>query len=827
MSVRVFPTIAAALLATTFLTGCKTADQKAEDHYQSALELIAEGDSERALVELRNVFKLDEDHEAARVAYARIELERGNVEQAYGQYLRLVEQHPGNLEGLRELARLALEANSWDEVQRVSRLADEASLTDTDPVLKAVKANLEYRSALLANDTAARDAAAAQALELIGEEQSTSIARRVVIDNHIRHEDWAAALAEADRGIEANPQDRQLYLIRLGLFEKLGRSEEIESQLKDIIVLFPEDATPTQMLIGLLLNQGRTDDAEAFLRGMVDPAVEGHDAQMQVVSFLLARKGPEAAISELDRLIAAGGSETAFYKSARGSLFFDTGRHDEGIAELETVVEGAEDTEEGRRFKVALARMYQATGNMEGAKKLVGEVLSSDPTEVEALKIRAAWLIDEDNPGDGLVDLRSALDQAPRDPRIMLLTADAHSRAGNTELVPDMLARAVEASGNAPEYSLPYADYLVGNGQLLPAEDVLKDALRVEAANVAVLRALGLVYIRLADRPRLMTVIGSLNRVGTPDAKSIANDLTARMLAAQDRRDELDAFLQSLAQNGEGGLQADVAVIQSKLASGDTAGALAYVDDLISKSEMSQELRYLKAGVLAANGKYDEATAEFESLLQDTPGSTAVVMALSNLKAIEGDREASLAVINGGLEVNPDNRALLFAKAGMLERNRDFEGAIAIYEKLYAENSASVVIANNLASTITTYRDSREDLERAYTVARRLRNTQVPAFQDTYGWIAARLGNYDEALSYLESAAAALPNEPLAQFHLAETYAGLGRKAEAVATYQEVLDLQEEGSEPSYLARVTSEMQRLQAAIDPEASAAGEVEVKQ
>ncbi len=827
MSLRVFPTLAAALLATTFLTGCKTADQKAEDYYQSALELVAEGDAERALVELRNVFKLDEDHEGARVAYARIELERGNLQQAYGQYLRLVEQHPGNAEGLRELARIALDQNNWVEVERVVRLAGEAGVIEADPVLRAIQINIDYRTALIGNDPAAREAAAAKALEMLGEEESTSIARRVVIDNLIRREDWAQALLQTEQGIEANPQDRQLYLIRLGLFEKLGRTAEIEAQLKDMILLFPGDAAPTQMLIGMLLSQGRTDDAEGFLRGLIDPAAEGYEAQMQVVSFLLARKGPEAAIAELDALIAAGGPNVPFYRSSRGSLKFDTGSRDEGIAELEEVAQAVEDTEDGRRIKVALARMYQTTGNIEGAKTLIGEVLASDPTEVEALKIRATWLIDEDNPGDALVDLRSALDQSPFDPKIMMLMAQAHERAGNSELVPDMLSRAVEASKGAPEYSLRYAEYLTGKNQLLPAEDVLKDALKAENENVSVLRALGLVYVRLVDRPRLQTVIATLNRIGSESAKSVANDLTARMLAAQDRRDELNAFLENLAQSGEGGLRAEIAVIQSRLAAGDPTGALTYADDLIARTEASQQLRYIRAGVLVATGAFEEAEKEFSGLLEEIPGSTAIVMALSNLQAIQGNPEAALAVVDQGLAVNPDNGALLFAKAGMLERSEDFEGAIAIYEKLYAANSSSIVIANNLASTITTYRDSREDLERAYTVARRLRNTEVPAFQDTYGWIAARLGNYDEALGYLEPAAAALPNEPLAQFHLAETYSGLGRKAEAIETYQKVLDLQEEGATPSYLERVTSEIERLTAETEAEAATASPVEAGQ
>ena len=41
----------------------------------------------------------------------------------------------------------------------------------------------------------------------------------------------------------------------------------------------------------------------------------------------------------------------------------------------------------------------------------------------------------------------------------------------------------------------------------------------------------------------------------------------------------------------------------------------------------------------------------------------------------------------------------------------------------------------------------------------------VPAFQDTYGWIEARRGNYVEALTYLRPAAAGLADDPLAQYH--------------------------------------------------------------
>jgi Flp pilus assembly protein TadD len=61
-----------------------------------------------------------------------------------------------------------------------------------------------------------------------------------------------------------------------------------------------------------------------------------------------------------------------------------------------------------------------------------------------------------------------------------------------------------------------------------------------------------------------------------------------------------------------------------------------------------------------------------------------------------------------------------------------------------------------------------------------LRNTNVPAFQDTYGWIEFRRGNIQDAIGYLEPAANVLTTDALAQFHLGMAYAATGRKDAAL-----------------------------------------------
>lgn len=100
------------------LAACQSSEERAEAYYQSALELLEEGDVERALIELRNVFDNNVLHREARRLYADLVLESGNVREAYGQYLRLVEQYPDAVDVRRLLAEIALDMGNFNEVTR-------------------------------------------------------------------------------------------------------------------------------------------------------------------------------------------------------------------------------------------------------------------------------------------------------------------------------------------------------------------------------------------------------------------------------------------------------------------------------------------------------------------------------------------------------------------------------------------------------------------------------------------------------------------------------------------------------------------------------------
>ena len=140
----------------------------------------------------------------------------------------------------------------------------------------------------------------------------------------------------------------------------------------------------------------------------------------------------------------------------------------------------------------------------------------------------------------------------------------------------------------------------------------------------------------------------------------------------------------------------------------------------------------------------------------------------------------------------PNSATLLWMKASLLEEQGDFEGALDIYERLYDADNSTSIIANNLASLLSTLRDDAESLSRAYQIARRLRDSDFAPFQDTYGWIAYRRGDFQEALRHLQPAAEGLPDDPLVQYHLGRAHQALGNDADALAQYRLAVQLAEE-----------------------------------
>ena len=802
------------------LVACDTAEERAEAHYQNALALLDDGDAARAKVELRSVFQLDPKHRDARAALAQLLLQEGDAEGAARQYLRLVEQHPNDVEARLILSELALLANDFEGARQhgetVLELAPESARA------RVIGAALDYQDAVRRDDAPERREAARRAEALRDEIPDSVINRSVIIDNLMLEGELSAALAELDAVQRIAPDERRFWQMRLAVQGRLQDDAGVETTLKEMIRTFPEDRSLPRTLMEFYASRGNLDGAESFLRDRIVPGERNDAARVSLVQFLTQARGAEAAAAEAEAMIREGTNDDLF-RSLRASLLYDQGRRDEALREFEDIVANAEPGQQTDDIKDSYARILVREGDDVAARALVEEILESDPSHVAALILRAEWMIDADLVDEAIAALRKAQDQDPNNPEIFSRLAGAHLRNGDRDLAGEMLSLAAEASNRAPVESLAYARFLIAEDRYGAAETVLIDALRMSPRDPDLLARLGEVYAALRDWDRAERVEQTLRGLPGEAPRLIADQLRVTILRAQRRDEEAIAFLRELADQQEGYRAAEIAIVTTQLQRGNIDDARAYLERLLETDPDDPGLRFLLATVESAEGDHAAAERGFRALIDDGAGGERVWLELIRTLNEAGKPEEAQRALRAGLGAIPEAPDLLWMRATFLERQHDYEGAIEIYEDLYARNTATSVIANNLASLLSTYRQDEESLERAARIARRLKGTEFPPYQDTYGWIRFRLGDYDTALDYLRSAARALPDDPLVQYHLGRTYAALDRSEDAIRHLRRALDLAGGNPHPAFeTARAV--LQELQNRDTGAASAAEELD---
>ena len=436
--------------------------------------------------------------------------------------------------------------------------------------------------------------------------------------------------------------------------------------------------------------------------------------------------------------------------------------------------------------------MLAETGAAAEAQGLVDTVLAADRDHVGALKLRAKLALDADRPEAAVQDMRTALAQAPADAEALTVMALAYERQGARELAGEQLARAVEASDRAPAESLRYAGFLMQDDRTGPAEAVVVDALRRAPEDPELLGMLGEIHLARRDFARAGQVAALLAASTDPAAQARATGLEAARLAGEGRGAETLALLEELAGDGDAGAMA--ALVRARLEAGDAEGARGYLEGVLEDDPGNPVARLLVAGLDAAAGDAAAAEAGYRALAADAPDFPAGWRAWAGLLAGTGRGAEAAATLDAGLAANPGDADLMFARAGIAEAAGDREGAIALYEALYARDSGAPVVANNLASLLATTRGDPEALERAFGIARRLRGSEVPPFQDTYGWLLFLRGDPAQALDYLAPAAEAMPGNAEVQFHRAEAEFALERLDAAKASYDRALAAAAAGS---------------------------------
>ncbi len=203
---------------------------------------------------------------------------------------------------------------------------------------------------------------------------------------------------------------------------------------------------------------------------------------------------------------------------------------------------------------------------------------------------------------------------------------------------------------------------------------------------------------------------------------------------------------------------------------------------------------YINAVIKATEVLNEMGRTEEASNFVKTQQTAATGTALESLYMLEADiysksgqMNAAEKALTTGIQQFPDSTRLLYARA-MLYAQIDYISAaekdLKAVLHLVPENAAALnALGYTLADRTDRYQEAYGYIKQAYALT-----PDDPAVIDSMGWIAYRLGRYDEALANLRRAMEALPDHEIAA-HLGEVLWVTGQEQEAVKVWKRGLEL--------------------------------------
>jgi tetratricopeptide (TPR) repeat protein len=234
--------------------------------------------------------------------------------------------------------------------------------------------------------------------------------------------------------------------------------------------------------------------------------------------------------------------------------------------------------------------------------------------------------------------------------------------------------------------------------------------------------------------------------------------------------------------------EAALAVAHARRAAGELDLAVTAAETVAAGSPAFASARIVIAEIAIQRGTPDAALAALAAARRDhphDPSLAATEAAAHAARGAAGDGEAVLAAL---WTVRRREPGVVLAYASYLDRvGKPVPALAALDELLRARpNHASAL---NLAGYLRA--DRGTDLARATRDLSRARKLSPgdPAVLDSWGWLAFRKGNLDEAARAIGHAVRLAPRQPELLFHLGEVLAAKGDRAGARAVLEQARGL--------------------------------------
>lgn len=760
------------------LSACGSPEERAQAHIESGFKHLSENKPALASLDFRNALKINDKLAPAWFGLAQVEERQGRWDKVFGLLNKVVNIDPNHLKAQVKLGKLLLLAGQLDKALETSNTT--IKLDSSNAAVQALRAATLFKL----EDPAGAVKHAESALET---DPTNVDAITVLVAERLAAKDIPSAITYLDQGISQNEKNITLHLVKIQALDRIEKKAEAEIVFRRLIELYPEKIEFRKSLARYLLRQNRPDDAEKEMRALAADFPKDPEIQLDVVRVINATRGIEPAKAELDRLIQENPAIFR-YQFAAAQILLTQSKTAESRDMLMKISKEAEDKNTRLAAKARIAEILLQEKKPKEALEVAEEVLVEDGRHVKALMLRASIRIDKRQLGDAISDLRTILKDSSQSTRALLLLARAHQLNGAIELADDRLANAFRASSSNASVGLHYVRFLMSNSRASRAEDVLTTVLAREPRNLQVLRTLAQVRLAQKNWHGAQEVAETLRKIG--DKEVVADNIIGRALEGQKKFDKSIEFFQRAHDASPLALRPMVSLVRAYIRAGKKQDAKNFLQAVLESNDKNVQALLLLARVhnLEDAGKED-AEVLLKRALELEPEKVLPYRELARFLQSQKRYDEAETVVANGLAKHPDDSPLRLFRAGIYEQRGKINDAISEYEQLHRKQPDSDVFANNLASLLSDHREDPESLERAYGIAKRFRDSSIPHFKDTYGWILHRKGENERAIPLLRDVVKKAPTLPIFRYHLGMVYLSSEQNDKALAELRRTLEL--------------------------------------
>lgn len=773
---RSLPKLAIVIVFLAGLAACGGAEARKERYLEKAQALVAEENFEKAQLELRNALQIDPNYLPAQLLMGDVANRLGDPRRALQMYQAALEQDDANAVARAELAKIYLFGGLPDEALEL--VEPGLAKTPNDATLLTVRGAARARL----GDAKGAIADAEHALAQVPAHESAVALLASLYAKEDRTEESIALLEDA---VETHAGTVDLQLILADLYLKVGKSQDAERVLRSVVELKPDQFAHRSTLVRFLLGEGRVAEAEQVLRDAVATNPDSLEAKAALVSLLASRQSFDAAEKELLAFVERAPKDMDL-RQFLGDFYANRGKSDQAADVYREIVRVDESGPMGLAARNRLAAMAVAEKRIDVAERLIAEVLEANPQDNDALVLRADIALVKGDAAAAVADLRAVLRDQPTSVPVQRALAQAYLKSDDIALAEETLKTAIETSPDSSQLRVDLAQVLARSGQEDRALKVLQDAVAEVPENLAAQEQLFRHHFARKDLEDARQIADAV-KAARPDL-SLGDYLAGLVSGAEGKNDAALASFEAALKLQPNSAEPLTALVGLLVSQGRAEDAIARLGSVGKAQPQNAVARNLLGELLTSRKRYPEAVAVFDEAIALAPAWWVPYRgkALAQL----GARDASAAVqtMQRGLEASDGAISLGVDLAALQERIGQPDEAIRTYETLLERSPSNDLLANNLAMLIATYRSDGSSLERARELSDRFKDSNVPAYLNTAGWVSYKLGRFDEAVPLLKRASDQQPDAPLMRYHLAMAQIKAGQVEDARRNLEAVLE---------------------------------------